>query len=155
MGENCYTGNILKTVRKRVWQGHVAEGFWRSDARNYCQADCAYCRRYVFYWHIRNGVRTYAFSRKSQLRDYWNIMLVRSWQNLKVARLRHIFTWRCCVVLVLRRVWFIFVQCGSEESLCECFVTSVSACYFAVRVDLCLAVFDGLSELYTFNVCVI
>lgn len=100
MGENCYTGNILKTVRKRVWQGHVAEGFWRSDARNYCQADCAYCRRYVFYWHIRNGVRTYAFSRKSQLRDYWNIMLVRSWQNLKVARLRHIFTCRYRVVFV-------------------------------------------------------
>ena len=27
MGENCYTGNILKTLRKRVWQGCVAEGF--------------------------------------------------------------------------------------------------------------------------------
>lgn len=47
------------------------------------------------------------------------------------------------------------MQHGSEESLCECFVTSVSACYFAVRVDLCLAVFGGLSELYTFDVCVI
>ena len=51
-----------------------------------------------FCWYIRNGVRTYAFSRKRQLHDYWNIMLVRSWQNLKVALLRHIFTCWYCVV---------------------------------------------------------
>ena len=53
-----------------------------------------------FYWHIRNGVRTYAFSRKSLLLDYRNIMLVRSWQNLRVARLRRIFTCRYRVVFV-------------------------------------------------------
>ena len=99
MGENCYTGNILKTLRKRVWQGCVAEGFL-SLMLGITVKPTRILSAVCFYWHIRNGVRTYAFSRKSLLLDYRNIMLVRSWQNLRVARLRRIFTCRYRVVFV-------------------------------------------------------
>lgn len=70
-----------------------------------------------FYWHIWNGVRTYAFSRKSLLHDYWNIMLVRSWQNLKVARLRHIFTYLYHVVFVFCGVFDLSVCNTARKSL--------------------------------------